>query len=129
MRDQIAAATGFTGPCFRTINGQPGRLPDADCYRFSGAQRIRGVAALGFESGSFYAGRTTTPAPAEGSDLWLSLEPNLLSGELRSRCQQGCFLSLDFIGRRTAVEGSYGHMGSAKHLIVIDRLTDVKPLG
>jgi len=35
-------------------------------------------------------------------------------------------LALEFIGRRTLVEGSYGHMGLAKHLIVVDRIIDEK---
>src|SRR5215207_4158232 len=56
-------------PCFRTINGQPGRLIDAECYNFTGPQRMRGVAITGFETGSFYPLRTTLPQNGERSDI------------------------------------------------------------
>jgi hypothetical protein len=77
----------------------------------------------------FYPGAHEAPAQGQQSDLWLSLEPQLLSPQLRKKCEQGCLLALDFIGRRTAVEGSYGHMGLAKHLIVVDRVIGARPLG
>lgn len=128
VKDQLRAATGLDGPCFRTINGEPGRLADRDCYRFERPQRMRGVARTGFESGSFYPGRTELPKPGERSDTWLQLEPGLLSGPMRRTCEKGCVLWLDFVGRQTSVEGGYGHMGLAKHLIVADRIVEAKVL-
>lgn len=127
-KDQLRAATGLDAPCFRTINGQPGRLPDRDCYRFEQPQRMRGVAITGFESGSFYPRRTARPKHGERSDTWLRLEPGLLSGPVRRACEKGCVLWLDFVGRQTSVEGSYGHMGVAKRLIVADRVVQAKVL-
>ena len=115
-------------PCFRTIDGRPARLPDAECYRLTDAQRLRGVARTGFEAGSFYPGRTTLPQADEQSDLWIELDPSDLAPEVRRSCTQGCAVYLDFIGRRTAVPGSYGHMGSARHLIIVDRVLSARIL-
>jgi hypothetical protein len=89
-------------------------------------QRIRGVALRGFESGSFHPAPNALPAGSSPSDFWLSLEPRLLPPELRKRCADGCKLALDFIGRRSVVEGGYGHMGLAKHLIVVDQIIAAK---
>jgi hypothetical protein len=42
----------------------------------------------------------------------------------RGKCSGrfGCTVYLDFIGRRTAVQGSYGHMGAAKNIVIVDRV-------
>lgn len=124
----MSAVTGLHGPCFRTIDGRPGRLPDSDCYRFGERKRFQGVATIGFEAGGFFPGRTTLPTEGEVGNVWLSLERNLLPGAVRSRCEKKCVVALVFIGRRTAIEGSYGHMGLAKHLISVDQILDAKTL-
>jgi len=109
-------------PCFRTINGEPGRLADADCYNFTEPQRMRGVAITRFETGSFYPGRSTLPPGDDGSDIWVEIDPRVLPANVRSDCRRGCALYLDFVGRRTAVAGHYGHLGMSKHQIVVDRV-------
>jgi hypothetical protein len=127
-RDQLFAVVplpmvdGDFVPCFRTINGEPGRLTDAECYNFTDPQRMRGVAVTGFETGSFYPGRATLPQNGEASDIWVEIDPRLLPADARNDCRKGCVLYLDFVGRRTAVAGRYGHLGVSKHQIVVDRV-------
>lgn len=129
-RDQFFAAIPLTmidadfTPCFRTINSRPARLADADCYSFTNAERMRGVLISGFETGSFYPGRNTLPQGGEQSGSWMDLDPRLLPTEVRSRCGEGCALRLDFIGRRTAVQGAYGHMGMAGHIVLVDHVLE-----
>ncbi|HET6941359.1 MAG TPA: hypothetical protein VFH89_04265 [Sphingomicrobium sp.] len=119
-------------PCFRSANGQPTRLSDAECYRFNAPQRMRGVWANGFEEGRFYPDLTTrpgetasdlclevlrtTPVP-KGQDRLFDIEPGKTS-----------YILLDFVGRRTSVAGRYGHLGLAKHLIIVDRVVSAKEL-
>ena len=113
-------------PCFRTTGREPARLPPSECYRLTDPRRMRGVAITGFETGAFYPGRTTLPPHGERSAFWLEHEPRLLPADVRDRCLKGCAVYLDFIGRRTAVRGSYGHMGLANHLILVDRVFEAK---
>jgi hypothetical protein len=115
-------------PCFRTIHGVAGRLADAECYRLTEPRRMRGVAIRGFEAGSFHPGLERRPPPGERTRFRLELDPLLLPAGARTRCADGCAIRLDFVGRRTAVEGHYGHLGSAEHLIVADRVLDAKVL-
>lgn len=126
FRDQVSAVTGWDGPCFRTIGGRPGRLSDADCYRFKEPERLRGVAELGFEADVFYPGQAARPTADQESDLRVSVEPRLLPAAMRGGCERRCVAALDFIGRRTAVEGGYGHGGLGRHLIIVDRIFDAK---
>lgn len=127
-RDQFFAAVPLPfindefGPCLRTTDGELRRLPDAECYRLSEPQRLRGVAVTGFETGSFYPGRTTVPHEHDRSDIWIELDRRILPDHLRNGCRRDCAVYLDFVGRRTAVPGSYGHFGVSKHQVIIDRL-------
>jgi hypothetical protein len=89
---------------------------------------MRGVSLTGFETCRFYPGRRTLGTPPGGSDLCISLDTRVLPARLRTECAKGCALYLDFIGRETVVSGAYGHMGSAKNLIIIDRVLAAKPL-
>ena len=115
--------------CFRRNEGQPSRLPDRECYRFTEPQRMRGVALTGFETGSFHPARTTLPQSEERSEVWIGLEPHVLPQNVRGRCMEGCAVYLDFVGRRTAVEGGYGHMGLRSHMVVVDRVLEANVLG
>lgn len=128
LQDRFRAATGLYGPCFRTIDGQPRRLRDADCFRLREPRRIRGIAVLGFEDGRFFPGRTTMPPEREPSDLWLSIEPDILPQELADRCSDRCNIYVDLIGRRTLVAGRYAHMGAARHMVVVDRIVAARLL-
>jgi hypothetical protein len=133
-RDQFFAAIPLTminddfNACFRTVDGRPGRLSDEDCYRFNDPERMRGVLIAGFETSSFYPGRTTPPAHDERSGYWMDVPHGVLPADLWRRCGAGCAIRLDFIGRRTAVQGGYGHMSLASHMIIVDRVIEATPL-
>jgi len=73
-------------------------------------------------TGDFFAGRTTVPKENQSSDIWIEVDPGVLPTNVRDSCRTGCSIYLDFLGRRTAVEGHYGHMGMSKHQIVVDRV-------
>lgn len=134
LRDQFFAAVPLAFidddfmPCFRSSDGQPARLSDRECYRLAEPQRMRGVAVTGFEAGSFYPALRTLPQQGQRSEFWLELEPRVLPLNVRNRCIQGCAVYLDFIGRRTVARGSYGHMGLATHMVVVDRVFGAKVL-
>ena len=128
FKDKVWAVTRWDVPCDRTIGGRPSRLPDADCYRFNEAQRLLGVAQLGFEADVYYPGNAKLPTPHQESDFRVSVEPSLLPATIRTRCEKSCVVALDFIGRRTTVEGGYGHAGLGRHLIVVDRILGAKAL-
>ena len=95
-RDQFFAASPLPmihadfEPCFRTIDGKPGRLPDADCFRFTDPQRMRGVAVRYTESGRFYPGRQTPPPRGARSGFWVEHHPSLPPRPLPSGCSEGC---------------------------------------
>ena len=119
-------------PCFRGADGQPTRLSDEECYRFNAPERMRGVWANGFEEGSFYPNRTRPPGETQ-SDLWLELlwTSTIPKGQERLfnfETGKTNYILLDFVGRRTSVAGSYGHLGLAKHLIIVDRVVSAKKL-
>jgi hypothetical protein len=135
-RDRIIAALGGRvfgqQPCFRTINGQEGVLSTELCYRMDPPRRMSGIWAKNFEQSGFYPDLTAPPSGiAADSQIWLEPDggglPISTQEQLEASCH-GCFLYLDFIGRRTSVAGVYGHMGSARHYVVVDRLIEAKVL-
>jgi hypothetical protein len=135
-RDRIIAALGGRvfgqQPCFRTINGQPGVLSTELCYRMDPPRRMRGIWAKDFEQSHFYPDLRAAPDEVPGqSQIWLDPDGGGLPVEeqqqLEASCN-GCFVYLDFVGRRTSVEGVYGHMGSARHYVIVDRLIEAKVL-
>lgn len=118
-------------PCYRTIDGEPGILPDKDCYRFGEPRRMQGIANFGFETASFYSGRTSLPDQAKKPVPWMNFDLRQLDGDaatIARRCNDGCVVYLDFIGRQTVVEGGYGYMGMAKHKVIADRVLSVRYL-
>jgi hypothetical protein len=115
-------------PCFRTVNGKPTRLSDRECYRFGQPHHIRGVAITGFEAGEFYRGWTRVPPAGAPTDDYLQFDGRTLASgamkDARTKCSRkmGCTVYLDFIGRRTAVQGTYGNGGLSKNIVIVDRL-------
>jgi hypothetical protein len=137
-RDQLLAAVPAAvfdqdlHPCFRTVAGEPSRLTDEDCYRFGKPQRRSGVWANGFEEGRFYPNVSAQPSPEARTDFWLEMKPGAIPAsqkpQVSLKMKATRYVRLDFIGRQTAVPGAYGHMGMAKHLIIVDRVLQAKAL-
>jgi hypothetical protein len=94
---------------------------------------MRGIWSKGYEESAFYPGRASPPTDSTPRPhLWLSAQPGAFSpeqeGKIAAICAEHCLLHLDFIGRRTSVEGHYGHMGMSKHILVIDRVLKAVPV-
>lgn len=116
-------------PCFRTVNGEQIRLGDLDCYTFGKPRQMHGVVHLFFEtSGEFYPDVTQPPLTSLPSTYSMNLNASAATAAKRAGCDH-CYLHVVFIGRQTSVPGRHGHMGSAKHLIVIEKLLEAKPVG
>lgn len=127
IRDALGGVAGT--PCFRSFAGKPGRLLDKDCYKFGDRQRLSGVARQGFKSNQFYRGLTT--APKEGIEYPYELYFDLRQIDNRMnwisrRCAGNCIVYIEGVGRRTAVEGSYGHMGLFRHIVIFDSISNVR---
>ena len=109
------------------------RVPDEHCFRFDPPRRWSGVLVHEDYAGNrFYPGLTS----------YASLEPrsraftfSVSNAPLRRICTEAMCQPHDgeepepnkqyyveFIGRRTKVEGPYGHMSMFGHLILIDRM-------
>ena len=41
---------------------------------------------------------------------------------------EGAYYEVEFIGRRTAKRGHYGHFGAFDHEIVVDHMISIRPL-
>jgi hypothetical protein len=139
MEDRLWAASGLGAifdhqPCWRTIKGVPENLPVADCYRMLPPQRMRGVWLNEFEGSKFFPGYSTDPGPSLRSTLWLEVDRPAISRitgrnfNWRSKGPQPKLVLLDFIGRRTAISGPYGHMGMSDHYVVVDRILSAQVL-
>lgn len=118
---------------FRQVCERHGtRLPDQQCYRFGPQRRWSGlVVQSDYFANSFYpAGVAVTPAPPGryryavvgvlpkrecASPLCSPLSHDVEPPELKT-------FYVEFLGRRTSVEGRYGHMGLFGHKIIVDRL-------
>lgn len=116
-------------PCFRTVKGKQIKLNDLDCYEFNKSRRMQGVVHLFFKtSGGFYPYVTRPPLNPVPSPYWLKLDEAAATAARRAGCEH-CYLHVDFIGRQTSVPGRHGHMGNAKHLVVIEKLLAAKSVG
>jgi hypothetical protein len=96
-------------------------IPIDECVKFDPPQRWRGLWRDEFEGSRF------CPSPAKTcgqSDLrpivWLA------GFATRNAHPDGALYAVDFIGRRTSYEGSYGHLGMSDHEVLVDRMISIK---
>ena len=97
------------------------------CFKMTPARQWRGLWRNEFEESQF------CPEPARdcgfdtpGDFVWLSFsEP--LDQQMGER-GEGLY-EVEFIGRQTAARGQHGHLGSADHHMVVDRLVSIRPSG
>ena len=114
------------------------RVPDEYCFRFDTPRRWSGVLTHDDYAGNrFYPGLTDYVAT---QNLPPSLTFKVANAPFRRNCEQAFCRPLgartpdeaedktskvfyvEFIGRRTKVEGPYGHTSMFGHLILIDRM-------
>jgi hypothetical protein len=98
--------------------------PTDECFRMQPQQRWRGLWRNEFEGSRF------CPAPAKqcefdtpGDIIWLDAE------RVRKTEPDGALYAVDLLGRRTSVEGHYGHMGGSDHELIVDRFISIAKLG
>jgi hypothetical protein len=109
-------------------------LPDEQCYRFEAPRRWSGIIIHNdnFQN-YFYPGRSGYSRERSRSSTY-----GVTNAPVRRYCQSAVCRPLgpqtpseepdakayyiEFVGRRTAHEGPYGHMGVFGHLIVVDRI-------
>lgn len=96
------------------------------------AQRYRGVWLDEFEGSAFYENATDAKtvmtaykrdfASAKPSDETLGWNSGVNAKLPANDKGYSRMVALDFIGRRTAYTGHYGHMGMSKSEIIVDRV-------
>jgi hypothetical protein len=98
-------------------------LPTDECVRMLPRQRYSGVWINEFEGSQFYPDRVTYPKTRD-TTIWLDVE-NVALGGLDP---DGRGYLVVFEGRRTMHPGLYGHLGSARHELIVDEVVSVRPL-
>lgn len=122
-----AELPGITEKCRNQLQfGGIGAMPKDtdDCYKMSLPQRWQGLWRNAFESHVF----CETPATRCKIEPYADPQPPYTWIEFKSpvdprvkQAEEGLY-RIDFIGRRTVIPGNYGHLGLARHAIVVDRL-------
>ena len=123
-----ADSPGITPACLEKIRlGGIEAMPDRtdQCFEMAPAKRWSGLWADNFEARRF----CPTPARECGSQtprpaIWLSFAP----GVRRDSIPTNRVYTIEFVGRRTLQQGSYGHMGMSEHEIIVDRIISISPL-
>ena len=109
--------------------------PFDQCYRMQPQRRFRGIWLDQFEGSAFFENAVDADAVKQQivrecssrnvKREWLSYSDERLtpdgSGEAR-------LVAMDFIGRQTAYDGSYGHFGSSGSLVLVDRVIAAHPV-
>ena len=97
-------------------------IPDRECYRFNAPKRMRGTWFDDFESSAFYPeGSTIAP-----NGTWLKDDPELSVFSFHRGGPTNKTYAIDFIGSKTSVPGSYGHMGASREMVLAERLISLR---
>ena len=129
-------------PCSYWIDASTvGSLPTDQCVKMEDTRRFRGVWINEFEGQAFVPEGTKPPAwPADNLDeakrrkqfdvaraeaIWLDMSRVKASAMPRTKARK---MLIEFIGRKTAYSGFYGHMGLSGQEIIVDRLISAKPI-
>lgn len=144
MQELRTASPGMKEACleeFRKKGFESADIPrevDA-CFEMQPPRRWKGLWRNEFEGSQFCpapaqdCGRRFMSPPSKRGErmeplVWLSFKaPEPVEADFR-RTMPGGLYSVDFIGRRTAVKGYYGHMGTSEHEVVVDRLISIKEI-
>lgn len=131
--DRLAVAAGFRDlglvwPCTRKEQTDGVKVQERtatdQCYKMDAPRRRTGLWRNEFEGSRF------CPAPATecafdtpGDVIWLDPE------RVSKKEPDEALYRVEFIGRRTAVKGHYGHMGGSDYEIIVDRFISVTRVG
>lgn len=113
-------------------------LPLDQCYKMQPARRFRGIWLDEFEGSTFFEGfsdigkvkseiRLRMKKPAAYGE-WLGWNENRKNPVLSSSGGDARLVAIDFVGRKTAYLGRYGHMGMSNSEIIVDRVISAQPI-
>jgi hypothetical protein len=102
-----------------------GRKPLDQCFRMDPPRRWHGVWEDHFE-GQIFCPNAVKQCPNGGQRIWLDYASERRPAVLQRR--GGGTYAVEFIGRRTAVKGRYGHMGGSDYELIVDRMLAIKQL-
>ena len=121
---------GLTDECLNRVRWEGGGLGDASegCFKMEPARRWQGLWRTGFEISRF------CPAPAaecqedidDSPKIWLTSAAPIRRPAGPS---EASLYALDFVGRKTAFRGGYGHLNGYEHGIVVDRIISIRMVG
>lgn len=133
--DDIAANDRVTSGSEAATQPECHGFADVRCIALLPAERMQGVWLSGFERSSFLAGAKSIPkGPSQFSNaVWFDFAPGVhpapaLRAEM-DRIGGTVAVAIEFDGRRSRDAGRYGHMGGARHIVVVDRIYTAHILG
>lgn len=123
--DRLSVALGLPGtilrwPCTRKVAGVLESLPPDECYRMTTPRRFKGIWVDEFEGSRFVENAQSLNGVSwYDPATWLDpvRDPALENEDGRLRVHE-----VEFMGQKTIVPGSYGHMGGSEHMVVMNRL-------
>ena len=108
------------------------------CFKMLPQKQYRGIWLDQFESSMFFEGELSVavveakirrdPRMRKLRREWLSWNEQQFKTQSSAPPQNRYFL-IDFIGRRTAYPGQYGHLGMSRSEIIVDRMLSLRPVG
>lgn len=110
-------------------------IPTEECVKMLPSHRYRGIWLDEFEGSRFFEGVSRPQdvkaiirrrKPGESFGEWLSLARPMDDKIPTKNSPKSRMVALDFIGRRTAYPGRYGHFGMSKDYIVVDQLLSAR---
>jgi hypothetical protein len=127
MRQMRAEIPGMKEKCWNIVRwkGWEGDFPEdtGECYEMTKPARWHGLWRDDFEGSRFCPSPART-CPTAGDWIWLTIETPKSMPEQGS----GALYEVDFIGRRTANKGEFGHVGAGDYEMIVDRLNSIKML-
>ena len=124
MEDIRAENPGMTKACLEVVRrtGFPPLDDMPRCYGMLPAKRWAGLWNSGWEWTNFCpAPARECPIASEHGDVWLEFADKAYDGP---DLPDGIY-EIEFIGRRTAKAGSFGHLSQYDHAMVVDRVLSI----
>jgi hypothetical protein len=137
VRDKVEAATGLPllgrGSCFRAIDDDKfgaGKSLTEICYKLTPQRRWHGLWRNDFEGSRFCAAPASSCSrDTPGDRTWLQYSFGLTDTKPREwKVPPGGLYEVEFVGRRTAIKGRYGHMGGSDYAMIVDRLISIREI-
>ena len=110
----------------KVLAGKFDESSNGDCFELTPAQRWTGLWNGGYEWSWF------CPAPAgecpitsdQGAKIWL----HFTEAAYPKPAPSDGLYRIEFIGRRTAAPGSFGHLDQYDHLVFVERLISIRKI-